>query len=156
MASVKIPEQKVILCGEFGVGKSSLFRRFMSDSFTTATDRLEGKYFVYQRTDLKVRRYGKTKCGSKLSKEELESLMRMTSLNARIPMIFFLDGKKEFNIVERFKSGKRGWDLHDLDGHSKEIRLSSRLGCVKAGNSIYRGDWIKEGNLVMTTTHLDW
>jgi len=39
MASVKIPEQKVILCGEFGVGKSSLFRRFMSDTFTTATDR---------------------------------------------------------------------------------------------------------------------
>ena len=66
-----------------------------------------------------------------------------------------MNGKKEFNIVERFKSGKRGWDLHDLDGHSKEIRLSSRLGCVKAGNSIYRGDWIKEGNLVMTTTHLD-
>ena len=29
----------MILCGEFGVGKSSLFRRFMSDSFTTATDR---------------------------------------------------------------------------------------------------------------------
>jgi len=39
MASVKIPEQKVILCGEFGVGKSSLFRRYMSDTFTTATDR---------------------------------------------------------------------------------------------------------------------
>jgi len=39
MASVRIPEQKVILCGEFGVGKSSLFRRFMSDTFTTATDR---------------------------------------------------------------------------------------------------------------------
>ena len=38
-ASVKIPEQKVILCGEYGVGKSSLFRRFMSDTFTTATDR---------------------------------------------------------------------------------------------------------------------
>ena len=36
---MKIPEQKVILCGEYGVGKSSLFRRFMSDSFTTATDR---------------------------------------------------------------------------------------------------------------------
>lgn len=39
MASVKIPEQKVILCGEYGVGKSSLFRRFMTNSFTTATDR---------------------------------------------------------------------------------------------------------------------
>jgi len=39
MASVRIPEQKVILCGEYGVGKSSLFRRFMNDTFTTATDR---------------------------------------------------------------------------------------------------------------------
>lgn len=39
MASVKIPEQKVILCGEFGVGKSSLFRRFTADTFVTATDR---------------------------------------------------------------------------------------------------------------------
>jgi len=40
MATVKTPEQKVILCGEFGVGKSSLFRRrFMSNTFTTATDR---------------------------------------------------------------------------------------------------------------------
>lgn len=54
---MKVPEQKVILCGEYGVGKSSLFRcsvhvktkirliifneirRFMSDTFTTATDR---------------------------------------------------------------------------------------------------------------------
>jgi len=39
MASVKIPEQKVILCGEYGVGKSSLFRRFMANTFTEATDR---------------------------------------------------------------------------------------------------------------------
>lgn len=39
MASVKIPEQKVILCGEYGVGKSSLFRRYMNNSFTDATDR---------------------------------------------------------------------------------------------------------------------
>ena len=30
---------QVILCGEYGVGKSSLFRRFMTDTFTTATDR---------------------------------------------------------------------------------------------------------------------
>ena len=39
MAAVKIPEHKVILCGEFGVGKSSLFRRFAADTFITATDR---------------------------------------------------------------------------------------------------------------------
>lgn len=39
MASVKIPEQKVILVGDFGVGKSSLFRRFMSDTFVASNDR---------------------------------------------------------------------------------------------------------------------
>ena len=39
MASIKVPKQKVILCGEFGVGKSSLFRRFATNTFVTATDR---------------------------------------------------------------------------------------------------------------------
>ena len=39
MASVRTPKQKVILCGEYGVGKSSLFRRFTNNTFVTATDR---------------------------------------------------------------------------------------------------------------------
>lgn len=39
MASIRVPEQKVILCGEYGVGKSSLFRRFANNTFVTATDR---------------------------------------------------------------------------------------------------------------------
>lgn len=39
MATLKIPEQKVILCGEYGVGKSSLFRRFTNNTFVAATDR---------------------------------------------------------------------------------------------------------------------
>lgn len=39
MATIKVPEQKVILVGEYGVGKTSLFRRFATDTFTTATDR---------------------------------------------------------------------------------------------------------------------
>lgn len=39
MASLKIPEQKVILVGDFGVGKSSLFRRFMCDTFVSSSDR---------------------------------------------------------------------------------------------------------------------
>lgn len=39
MASLKIPEQKVILCGEYGVGKSSIFRRFTNNTFVTSTDR---------------------------------------------------------------------------------------------------------------------
>uniref|UniRef100_A0A0B7AT60 Uncharacterized protein n=1 Tax=Arion vulgaris TaxID=1028688 RepID=A0A0B7AT60_9EUPU len=32
-----VPSYKVILHGEYGVGKSSIFRRFMNNSFTTAT-----------------------------------------------------------------------------------------------------------------------
>ncbi|XP_026463963.1 ras-related protein Rab-30 [Ctenocephalides felis] len=39
MASTKVPGQKVILCGEYGVGKSSIFRRFTNNTFVTATDR---------------------------------------------------------------------------------------------------------------------
>jgi len=39
MATVRIPEQKVILCGEYGAGKTSLFRRFSSNIFVKATDR---------------------------------------------------------------------------------------------------------------------
>ena len=39
MATIRVPEHKVILCGEFGVGKSSLFRRYTADTFVTATDR---------------------------------------------------------------------------------------------------------------------
>lgn len=39
MATIRVPEQKVILCGEYGVGKSSIFRRFTNNTFVTATDR---------------------------------------------------------------------------------------------------------------------
>ncbi|XP_054163337.1 ras-related protein Rab-30-like [Oppia nitens] len=38
MASISAPEFKVILCGEYGVGKTSLFRRFATNSYLeTAT-----------------------------------------------------------------------------------------------------------------------
>jgi len=36
---MRIPKQKVILCGDYGVGKSSLFRRFATNTFVTDTDR---------------------------------------------------------------------------------------------------------------------
>lgn len=39
MASLRVPEQKVILCGEYGAGKSSIFRRFTNNSFVMTTNR---------------------------------------------------------------------------------------------------------------------
>lgn len=39
-SSTLIPVRKVILCGEFGVGKTSLFRRFSTNTFSETTDRL--------------------------------------------------------------------------------------------------------------------
>lgn len=39
MASMRVPEQKVILCGEYGAGKSSIFRRFTNNTFVTTSDR---------------------------------------------------------------------------------------------------------------------
>lgn len=67
MATVRIPEMKVILCGEYGVGKTSLFRRFASNTFTKATDRAStlgldnfGKVYAlssidgYQARDIKL------------------------------------------------------------------------------------------------------
>lgn len=39
MAKVKVTEQKVILCGEYGVGKTSIFRRFANNTFVTSSDR---------------------------------------------------------------------------------------------------------------------
>ncbi|XP_023240214.1 ras-related protein Rab-30 [Centruroides vittatus] len=39
MATIKLPEQKVILCGEYGVGKTSLFRRFATNTFVPYSDR---------------------------------------------------------------------------------------------------------------------
>lgn len=61
MASVRVPEQKVILCGEYGVGKSSLFRRFTSNTFVSSADRQStigldhfSKVYSLSEKDLKV------------------------------------------------------------------------------------------------------
>lgn len=39
MTAVKRPVLKLILCGEYGVGKSSIFRRFVHDTFVEDSDR---------------------------------------------------------------------------------------------------------------------
>lgn len=60
MAIVKTPVLKVILCGEYGVGKSSLFRRFINNTFVPNADRrttlgLDHFEKPYQLTDKTVK-----------------------------------------------------------------------------------------------------
>lgn len=39
MATTRVPELKLILCGEYGAGKSSIFRRFTNNTFVSSSDR---------------------------------------------------------------------------------------------------------------------
>lgn len=62
MALVKTPVLKVILCGEYGVGKSSLFRRFINNTFVPNSDRrstlgLDHFDKLYQLTDKDIKVY---------------------------------------------------------------------------------------------------
>lgn len=61
MSTACVPEQKVILCGEYGVGKSSLFRRFSTDTFCSTSDRKStigldhvSKTYHFEGKDVKV------------------------------------------------------------------------------------------------------
>lgn len=60
--ATSIPAHKIILCGEYGVGKSSIFRRFVDNSFVEKTgprstiglDNFGKKFFVNDGKCLKV------------------------------------------------------------------------------------------------------
>lgn len=103
MASVKVPEQKVILVGEYGVGKSSLFRRFATDHFTTATDR---------QSTLGLDNYGKVyQLGDKALKLQLwdtggmERVASITSSYYKYSeaaiLVFALDNPDSFHVLSQ-------------------------------------------------------
>ncbi|KAK3868949.1 hypothetical protein Pcinc_025698 [Petrolisthes cinctipes] len=103
MASVKVPEQKIILCGEYGVGKSSLFRRYATNTFVTATDR---------KSTLGLDHYEKVYCsGDKEVKLQLwdtggmERVASITSSYYKFAegaiLVFALDNPDSFNILSQ-------------------------------------------------------
>ena len=123
-------------------------------------DRLAGKFIVLD-TEQRVE-----KNGIEVSEEEWRSL----KTNIPAPVISFLDGNvvssrfeevhegKIFRFAEKGKSGKWGWDFHDLDGQSKEIRLSKRTELSRrTENWGHRTcqDFIDDGDLIRRTRQYD-
>ncbi|XP_077287116.1 RAS oncogene family member RabX6 [Arctopsyche grandis] len=103
MASVRVPEQKVILCGEYGVGKSSLFRRFTNNTFITSTDR---------KSTLGLDHYDKTfKLGTREIKLQLwdtggmERVASITSSYYKFAeaaiLVFSLDNAASFHVLSQ-------------------------------------------------------
>ncbi|KAG0715084.1 Ras-related protein Rab-3C [Chionoecetes opilio] len=103
MASVKVPEQKIILCGEYGVGKSSLFRRYATNTFVTATDRrstlgLDHYEKVYRTGDKEV----------KLQLWDTGGMERVASITSSYYkfaeaaiLVFAMDNPDSFNILSQ-------------------------------------------------------
>ncbi|KAB7503236.1 GTP-binding protein ypt4 [Armadillidium nasatum] len=104
MASVKVPEQKVILCGEYGVGKTSLFRRFATNTFVTSTDRkstlgLDHYEKVYMTDEHQ---------GVKLQLWDTGGMERVASITSSYYkfaeaaiLVFSLDSPDSFNILSQ-------------------------------------------------------
>ena len=105
------------------------YKDYLGGNVREELDRLngfEGKFLI-DTSEMIVKREGKN-----LSKEEWRYMKR------RMPtdVISFLNGKKDFHIVERKgRLGEREWALRDVDNSSKKIatgqencRRSRRLG----------------------------
>ncbi|XP_046457240.1 ras-like GTP-binding protein YPT1 [Daphnia pulex] len=103
MTTLKIPEQKVILCGEYGVGKSSLFRRFTSNMYTTATDRQSTLGL-----DHYSKRYHVAGKDLKLQLWDTGGMERVASITSSYYkfadaaiLVFSLDSPESFNMVSQ-------------------------------------------------------
>jgi len=104
MAAVKIPVQKVILCGEYGVGKSSLFRRFSMNTFVSSSDRqstlgldhYQKLYSVYD-SDLKLQLW---------DTGGMERVASITSSYYKFSeaaiLVFALNNPDSFNILSQY------------------------------------------------------
>ena len=117
------------------------YKDYLGGNVREELDRLngfEGKFLI-DTSELMVKREGKN-----LSKEEWRYMKR------RMPtdVISFLNGKKDFHIVERKgRLGEREWALRDVDNSSKKLQLGRRIAGEAEGWE-YRKEFFADGAIV--------
>ena len=117
------------------------YKDYLGGNVREELDRLngfEGKFLI-DTSELNIKREGKN-----LSKEEWRYM------KPRMPtdVISFLNGKKEFRIVEkRGRSGEREWALRDVDNSSKKLQLGRRIAGEAEGWE-YREEFFADGAII--------
>ena len=117
------------------------YKDYLGGNVREELDRLngfEGKFLI-DTSELMVKREGKN-----LSKEEWRYMKR------RMPtdVISFLNGKKDFRIVERKgRLGEREWALRDVDNSSKKLQLGRRIAGEAEGWE-YREEFFADGAMI--------
>ena len=117
------------------------YKDYLGGNVREELDRLngfEGKFLI-DTSELMVKREGKN-----LSKEEWRYMKR------RMPtdVVSFLNGKKDFHIVERKgRLGEREWALRDVDNSSKKLQLGRRIAGEAEGWE-YREEFFADGAMI--------
>ena len=117
------------------------YKDYLGGNVREELDRLngfEGKFLI-DTSEMMVKREGKN-----LSKEEWRYMKR------RMPtdVISFLNGKKDFRIVERKgRLGEREWALRDVDNSSKKLQLGRRIAGEAEGWE-YREEFFADGAMI--------
>ena len=117
------------------------YKDYLGGNVREELDRLNGfeGNFLIDTSEMMVKREGKN-----LSKEEWRYMKR------RMPtdVISFLNGKKDFHIVERKgRLGKREWALRDVDNSSKKLQLGRRIAGEAEGWE-YREEFFADGAMI--------
>ncbi|KAG1661066.1 Ras-related protein Rab-30 [Nymphon striatum] len=134
MASTKTPQQKLILVGEYGVGKSSLFRRFATNTFTTAVDRNStlgldnfNKVFDIMGKELNLQLW---------DTGGMERVASITSSYYKFAeaaiLVFSYDNPESFNILSQH--------LLDIVSHAENARIFLCGNKIDQGNEMYVSD----------------
>ena len=117
------------------------YKDYLGGNVREEIDRLNGFQgkFLIDTSELMVKREGKN-----LSKEEWRYMKRRMPTN----VISFLNGKKDFHIVERKgRLGEREWALRDVDNSSKKLQLGRRIAGEAQGWE-YREEFFADGAII--------